>query len=42
MYGGRPLDDAVAAGDVAVTGDRDAAERFLTLFTLPEKASPAS
>ncbi|MPQ98854.1 transcriptional regulator [Modestobacter sp. I12A-02628] len=40
VYGGRPLDDAEAAGDVTMTGDRDAARRFTTLFTLPEKAVP--
>lgn len=37
VYGGRPLDDATAAGDVAVTGDVDAARRLLALFPLPEK-----
>lgn len=42
VYGGRPLPDAVAAGDVVVTGDVAAAERFLTLFTLPEKATVAA
>lgn len=40
-YGGRPLADAVAAGEVAVCGDPAAAERLLTLFTLPEKSAPA-
>ncbi len=34
-YGGRPFDDAVAAGDLVVAGDRAAAERFLALYTLP-------
>jgi DNA-binding HxlR family transcriptional regulator len=34
-YGGRPFSDAVATGDLIVTGDRDAAERFLSLYTLP-------
>lgn len=38
VYGGRRLDDAVADGDVEVTGDPAAAERFLGFFTLPEKA----
>lgn len=33
-YGGRPLSDAVAAGDLRVTGDEAAAERFLSLYTL--------
>jgi len=35
VYGGRPLDDAVAAGDLEVSGDADVAERFLALYTLP-------
>jgi DNA-binding HxlR family transcriptional regulator len=34
-YGGRPLSDAVAAGDLTVTGDADAARLFLSLYTLP-------
>jgi hypothetical protein len=34
-YGGRPFSDAVATGDLLVAGDRDAAERFLSLYTLP-------
>jgi len=34
-YGGRSFADALAAGDLEVTGDRDAAERFLSLYTLP-------
>jgi DNA-binding HxlR family transcriptional regulator len=35
IYGGRPLADAIASGDLEVTGDRDTAERFLSLYTLP-------
>lgn len=35
VYGGRPLADAITAGDLEVTGDRAAAERFLSLYTLP-------
>jgi DNA-binding HxlR family transcriptional regulator len=34
-YGGRPYADAVATGDLLVTGDPAAAERFLSLYTLP-------
>ena len=34
-YGGRPSADAVATGDLRVTGDHAAAERFLSLYTLP-------
>ena len=39
VYGGRPLEDAVAAGDVEVGGDVEVARRFTTLFTLPEKVA---
>jgi DNA-binding HxlR family transcriptional regulator len=34
-YGGRPLADAVDAGDLVVTGSMAAAESFLHLYTLP-------
>ncbi|MEV4317433.1 winged helix-turn-helix transcriptional regulator [Actinocrispum sp. NPDC049592] len=34
-FGGRPLADAVSAGDLRVTGDTEAAARFLTLFPRP-------
>ena len=37
IYGGRDLDDAVRQGTVSLSGDPDAARRFLTLFTLPDK-----
>ena len=37
-YGGQPLAELERAGVLAVTGDRSAAERFLTLFGLPPKA----
>ena len=36
IFEGRPLRDAIAAGDVEVDGDVSAAERFLGLFKLPE------
>lgn len=35
VYGGRPLTDAVTAGDLSVSGDTAAAEQFLSLYTLP-------
>jgi DNA-binding HxlR family transcriptional regulator len=35
IYGGRPFADAVASGDLEVTGEGEAAERFLSLYTLP-------
>jgi DNA-binding HxlR family transcriptional regulator len=35
VYAGRPLADAVGAGDLVVEGDEDAAELFLSLYTLP-------
>jgi len=40
IYGGRPLGDAVAAGDLTVSGDVAAARNFVRLFTLPEPAAP--
>lgn len=41
VYGGRGLDEAVRSGDVRVEGSREAVERFLTLFPLPDPAPPA-
>ena len=38
-YGGRPLADAVATGDLVVTGAMAAAESFLHLYSLPPMAS---
>ena len=38
IYGGRPLEDAVEAGDLLVDGDLSAARRFTRLFTLPAPA----
>lgn len=37
VYGGRPIADAEASGALTVTGDRALAERYVTLFPLPEK-----
>jgi len=37
VYGGMPLAEAEAAGLVSVTGERSAAEWFVTLFPLPPK-----
>ena len=34
-YGGRPFSDATGTGDLVVTGDAGAAEKFLSLYTLP-------
>ena len=39
IYGGRPLADATASGDLTVTGDDAAAEQFVSLFTLPPTVS---
>jgi DNA-binding HxlR family transcriptional regulator len=39
VYGGRPLTDAVEAGDVVLTGNRRAVERLLRTFVLPEPAT---
>lgn len=38
VYGGRALDEALDSGDVRIEGSREAVERFLTLFPLPEPA----
>jgi hypothetical protein len=35
VYAGRPLADAVATGDLEVSGDEGAAERFLSMYSLP-------
>jgi DNA-binding HxlR family transcriptional regulator len=35
VYGGRPLADAMATGDLQIAGDVAAAEKFLSLYTLP-------
>lgn len=40
LYGGRPLADAIATGDLLVTGDLSAAETYLHLYTLPPVAGP--
>ena len=37
VYGGQPMDDMIAAGALAVEGDRELADRFVTLFPLPPK-----
>jgi len=37
FYGKRPLDEAQREGGVRLTGDRVLAERFVALFSLPEK-----
>jgi DNA-binding HxlR family transcriptional regulator len=39
-YGGRPLADAVASGDLTVQGDVSAAETFFGLYTLPATVTP--
>jgi DNA-binding HxlR family transcriptional regulator len=36
VYEGRDLDEALRSGDVRIEGDREAVERFLGLFPLPE------
>lgn len=38
IYGGRPLGDAVRAGDVVVTGDIAAVQGFFRVFVLPPPA----
>jgi DNA-binding HxlR family transcriptional regulator len=41
IWNGRPLDEAVHAGDLSITGDREPVERFVRLFPLPEPADAA-
>jgi len=41
IYGGRPLSEAMHSGEVRIEGDEAAVEHFLTLFPLPEPATPA-
>ncbi len=38
IYGGRELAEALGTGDVEISGDRTAVERFIKLFPLPERA----
>jgi DNA-binding HxlR family transcriptional regulator len=37
VYGGRPIADAEAAGELTLAGDRAVFDRFITWFPLPEK-----
>ena len=39
VYGGRPVEDAVASGELAIEGDVAAFARFTGLFALPPKAA---
>ncbi len=41
VYEGRPLEEAVRAGEIKIEGDRSAVGRFIELFPLPEPAEPA-
>jgi DNA-binding HxlR family transcriptional regulator len=41
VYGGQPLDGLIAAGALALDGERALAERFVTLFRLPAKVGSA-
>jgi DNA-binding HxlR family transcriptional regulator len=40
VYGGRPLAEAIEAGDVSVEGDKRSVSRFLSLFPLPDPVEP--
>jgi DNA-binding HxlR family transcriptional regulator len=42
VFNGRPLAEALRSGDIKIEGDRQAVERFLSLFPLPEPAPPAA
>jgi len=37
VYGGRPVSDADASGELKLTGDRALFDRFVGWFPLPEK-----
>ena len=37
VYGGRPVSDAEASGELTLTGDRALFDRFVGWFPLPEK-----
>ncbi|MGE5566358.1 MAG: winged helix-turn-helix transcriptional regulator [Parcubacteria group bacterium] len=39
VYGGAPLETMTGSGALTIEGDRALAERFITLFPMPEKAS---
>jgi DNA-binding HxlR family transcriptional regulator len=41
VFEGRQLAEALRAGDVKIEGGKEAVERFLSLFVLPEPAAPA-
>jgi len=41
VYEGRELAEALSSGDIRIEGEREAVERFLRLFPLPEPAAPA-
>lgn len=42
LHTDRPLDEAVAAGELRVSGDRTAVERFRRLFPLPDRNPPTN
>lgn len=37
VFGGRPLTEAIRAGDLELMGDTDAVARFVTMFPLPDR-----
>jgi DNA-binding HxlR family transcriptional regulator len=39
IFGGRPTEDAEGSGDMTIEGDREAVERFVSLFPLPAPAA---
>ena len=42
IFGGRPLAEALKAGDVRLEGDRRAVERLVAVFPLPEPVAPVA
>jgi DNA-binding HxlR family transcriptional regulator len=41
VYEGSSLEEALRSGEIKIEGEREAVERFLGLFSLPEPAAPA-
>ena len=41
VYEGRELDEALRSGDLKIEGSKEAVQRFLGLFPLPEPVAPA-
>jgi DNA-binding HxlR family transcriptional regulator len=42
IWNGRPIGEAMAAGELSISGDQERVERFVQLFPLPEPADAAA